>query len=580
MDALPPEAAMRSDALKAARERAVALLHDADALRHSNPQRAMGAVNEAIELARRLKDNALAGRGLSTRSVCQRNLSELVASAQSANEASRLFADLEDTEGEATALINYGIALSLVGQMSEALSVFERARRLNRNIDNQVGEADALMDIAVVYNMLGEDERAIALYGEVLPIYESLGDRFHVATTLNNLAFARIGRGIRLAEGGGETVQAQELYRQAVIECERALASVEGTDHPDFVVICLDTLSTALREIGDYARCFENLARQMELARALEGRRMEAVTLANLGEVQRRTGAIEAAIATLEQADALYSSFQLMEQHAGLLLSLVSAYEAAGRLAEALESHRRYHRIETQIKSAAAAEKMQVLEARFELEKLESELEQAQHRHAELAALNAQLSSVDHERSVLLEQLEKQSFEDSLTGLHNRRSLDVRLDADLRRTQRYAGRLSVALADIDYFKRINDQLSHAVGDDVLRTIASIMRESIRVTDYVARYGGEEFALVFPETSLEEAAAVCEKIRERIASYPWESIHPEMGGDLNVTISFGVTEAASYFQKHDALVAYADTLLYRAKNAGRNQVHADPPEPTS
>jgi diguanylate cyclase (GGDEF)-like protein len=573
----PPHRHASTVVEEAEHQRARALADDADGLRNTSAQRALGVANEAIEIARRLGDAELLARALATRSVCQRNLSDPVAASQSASEAVRLYAELGDTENEAHALINQGIAVSLMGQMSEALSIFERARHLYRNIDNRVGEADALMDIAVVYNMLGDDERAISLYGELLPIYESLQDHYHVATTLNNLAFARITRGMRLAEGD-DSDTAQTLYREAIPECERALALASSSDQPDFIVICLNTLSTAWRELGEYARCFETLERQLGLARALDGRRMEAVTLANLGEVQRRTGALDAAIVTLEASDRIYSTFQLTEQHSHLLVSLVAAYESAGRLAEALAAHRRYHRIETQMKTAAAAEKMQVLQARLDLEKLESALAVAQHRQAELAELNAQLHSVDREKSRLLEQLERQSFEDSLTGLHNRRSLDARLCADLRRTHRYQSKLSVALGDIDFFKRINDQLSHAIGDEVLRRIAVILRESIRATDYAARYGGEEFALVFPETPLEEAAAVCEKIRQRIASFGWEKIHPHMGGELNVTISFGVTEANSRFEKHDALVAYADALLYGAKGAGRNQVRARQPNP--
>lgn len=575
MDASNAQNTISSPDPKLDRERALVLAEEAEKLRNSSANRALLATEEGLEIARRLGDASLVARFLTTRSVCQRNLSDLVAAAQSASEASRLFADLEETANEAGALINYGIALSLIGQISEALSVFERARRLNRHIDNRVGEADALMDIAVVYNMLGDDERAIALYAEVLPIYEGLNDTYHIATTLNNMAFARVGLGIRFAEKNDRST-AQTLFRQAIGECERALQLADAATHPEFTVICFDTLSTALREIGDYARCFESLATQLELARQNGGGRMEAVTLANLGEAQRRTGALAESIATLEAADAVYSTLQLTEHHATLLLSQVAAYEQAGRLQDALEAHRRYHRLETQIKTAAAAEKMQVLQSRLELEKLESELALSQLREAELAELNAQLHTVDREKSRLLELLERQSYEDALTGLHNRRSLDVRLAAELLRSQRYQGKLSVALGDIDYFKNINDQFSHAVGDEVLRTIASILRESIRGTDYAARYGGEEFVLVFPETPLEDAAAVCEKIRERIASFRWSTIHEYLGQGQRVTISFGVTEANSRFERHEDLIAYADALLYGAKGAGKNQVRARHP----
>ena len=234
---------------------------------------------------------------------------------------------------------------------------------------------------------------------------------------------------------------------------------------------------------------------------------------------------------------------------------------------QALAAYRRFHQVEIQLKSAAAEEKTHVLEARLKLEKMESELALAHAREAELASLNQQLSLADREKSILLRKLERQSYEDALTGLHNRRSLDARLSADFLRARRYHNPLSVALADLDFFKQINDRLSHAVGDEVLRVIAHVMRESIRGTDYAARYGGEEFALVFSETKLADAVAVCEKIRHRIATYEWSKLHQ----DLDVTISFGVTEALPTSKGHEDLIAVADRLLYRAKRAGKNQV---------
>jgi len=547
-------------------ERAKALVDQAHAARNSNARHGVALAREAIDIARRLGQRHILARALSILSACLRGISELVEAARCAREAAALFEQLDDASGEALAQINSGIALSMVGQMSDALWSFERARDLNQRLHNRIGEADALMDIAVIYNMLGDDAQALSLYDEVLPIYESLDDTYHYATALNNAAFAHVSWGIREARAS-QPEAAQSHFTQAIAKATYALPLAENCNHPEFLVSCLDTLASAYREIGRFDQCFATLARQLELARGLDGRRMEAITLGNLGEAQRRAGELDKAVDTLEAADAAYSAMQLCDQHAATLSSLSLAYEQCGRLQEALDTYRRFHRVETQLKSAAAEQKTHVLEARLKLEKMESELALAHAREAELASLNAQLSSADREKSVLLRKLERQSYEDSLTGLHNRRSLDARLSADFLRARRYHNPLSVALADLDYFKQINDRLSHAVGDDVLRVIAHVMRESIRATDYAARYGGEEFALVFAETKLDDAVAVCEKIRRRIEAYEWSKVHQ----DLRVTISFGVTEATASSKSHEDLIAVADRLLYRAKRAGKNQV---------
>ena len=149
------------------------------------------------------------------------------------------------------------------------------------------------------------------------------------------------------------------------------------------------------------------------------------------------------------------------------------------------------------------------------------------------------MREADKQKTQLLAQLEKQNKEDGLTGLFNRRYLDQRLAEEFRRAQRHRRSLAVALADLDYFKRINDRLSHAVGDEVLRNVARIFRANVRETDVVARYGGEEFALMFLEMDM-AGAARRDKIRQAVEDYDWRRIHPE----LAVTISIGVSDDAS------------------------------------
>ncbi|HEX6549914.1 MAG TPA: diguanylate cyclase [Gammaproteobacteria bacterium] len=180
-----------------------------------------------------------------------------------------------------------------------------------------------------------------------------------------------------------------------------------------------------------------------------------------------------------------------------------------------------------------------------------------------LLRLKQQTSKLERQTS----ELERQTLEDGLTGLYNRRYLDGRLAFEIKRADRYKRQMAIAMADLDHFKQVNDKYSHMIGDEVLRTLAGILRNNCRSIDVIARYGGEEFLLCFPETGPEDARSVCEKIREQVESYDWGSL--EQG--LRVTISFGIAAAPPANYDVETLIAAADEKLYQAKSQGRNRV---------
>jgi diguanylate cyclase (GGDEF)-like protein len=163
-------------------------------------------------------------------------------------------------------------------------------------------------------------------------------------------------------------------------------------------------------------------------------------------------------------------------------------------------------------------------------------------------------------------QLQRETSEDPLTGLANRRALDRGLALEVEKAAHTGAPLSVAIADIDNFKDVNDSYGHAVGDLVLRACASILRRHAREADLVARYGGEEFALALPGADIGDAGPLCARIHAAFAGYPWETIAP----GLQVTISIG---AAQYEpgMSVERLFDRADERLYRAKHLGRNQI---------
>ncbi len=188
---------------------------------------------------------------------------------------------------------------------------------------------------------------------------------------------------------------------------------------------------------------------------------------------------------------------------------------------------------------------------------------QGRAQRAEIARVNAELVNLN-------EELRIQARFDALTGLANRRHFLERLDGELHRSARFGLPCSLAILDIDHFKSVNDQFGHAAGDAVLRTFAQTVGQCVRNSDLAARFGGEEFAVLMPQTSVDGATELAERIRVAVQNTPVFG-----GGDaLRVSVSIGVAQWSG--ETPEQLIARADDAMYAAKSAGRNQVCASPP----
>jgi two-component system, cell cycle response regulator len=167
------------------------------------------------------------------------------------------------------------------------------------------------------------------------------------------------------------------------------------------------------------------------------------------------------------------------------------------------------------------------------------------------------------------QQLAEHASTDPLTGLSNRRHIEPQLVGEIARAKRHQTRFSILMADLDHFKRVNDQYGHDVGDEVLREVACRIRALLRTEDRPARWGGEEFLVLLTDTDAGQAAVVADKLRQAIADQVVES----SGGRIPITISVGV---AAYAGEKEPLeiIKRADRALYRAKAEGRNRVSVD------
>ncbi|HET9207362.1 MAG TPA: diguanylate cyclase [Burkholderiaceae bacterium] len=192
---------------------------------------------------------------------------------------------------------------------------------------------------------------------------------------------------------------------------------------------------------------------------------------------------------------------------------------------------------------------------------------------ARIGRLRARLAAQKKELGDALALNRELATRDALTGLLNRRAMVELLAREHPRIERGQGPLSVALLDIDLFKRINDELGHGAGDEVLRRFASVVKDQLRAADALARWGGEEFLLLMPGTRADDARVVLDRLRGAIAEGGFDAIAPQ----LTVSFSAGVAEVLEG-EAQDAAIDRADRALYRAKQAGRNRVEVALLEP--
>lgn len=186
----------------------------------------------------------------------------------------------------------------------------------------------------------------------------------------------------------------------------------------------------------------------------------------------------------------------------------------------------------------------------------------------QLSSLIERVKQMEQQDADIRQQLEQQkvcAITDPLTGLPNREAYSEKVHEEMLRWQRYERPLTLAVLDIDFFKKINDSYGHQTGDKVLKVVSQSVAKRLREVDFMARFGGEEFVLLLPETSVEDALGMLNRTRERLAKTPMRYKEQK----INVTVSIGIAGFGDG-DNGETVFARADKALYDAKEGGRNQ----------
>jgi diguanylate cyclase (GGDEF)-like protein len=330
--------------------------------------------------------------------------------------------------------------------------------------------------------------------------------------------------------------------------CRRALAELQALGMSGAIVDVNGTLACALALAGRHDEAcslFDSLRDHPGLAWV----NAAPCLVASL----QATGRGAEVRALLDQALARAEQLKAQNTVERLHRALHDLHKSEGRSAEALHHHERLLQLYEHRHAQRTERRAALLAARVQQHELHALLGEERRR---AQALEADARHWQHTAML-----------DALTGLANRRQIDQRLPA-LHGLARAQGRpLPLALIDLDHFKRINDEISHAAGDVVIRRVAAMLQQVCRDDDFCARWGGDELLLLLPGATLDVAAAVCERLRLAMERETWK----ELPAPIRPTLSIGLVDAAVWPDDASAMAA-ADAALAAAKQAGRNTLY--------
>ena len=559
---LGEEALRHAQAVGCERGRAYSLLVlGYGAMRAADLQTALEELTVALSSFEALGDKEGSRRALNTLGIVFGQSGDYAGALKTFLTLQRLCAELGEPKSVAEALNNTGVAYFHLGDYASALEHHLRALEAFGTLPDAEGEVQALINIGMVYFERGRFEEALDAFVQAQgknQVENGAEDDYTRALLLNHLGRTHLKLG---------------HYERALAHNEASLALMNTLGYPLDASYTQDDLAAVHVRLGSLERAEELLSGSLKMKRSAGDTKGEAEVCLHLGELYLDQGRLEPALNTLHKglacAQASQAKLEIHKTHH----ALAEAYKKNGQFPEAYEHLEKHTQLGKALFNQESDHRLQGLRVRYEVEQTESEKEIYRLKNVELAGavaalhdLTASLQRANDDKARLLEKLERLTHEDALTGLFNRRYVDDKLEGEFARANRYGHPLSVAVCDIDYFKRVNDTFSHEMGDAVLRKVAELLRDGVRQSDTVARYGGEEFVVVFPETPAEDAARIVERIREAVATYPWHTLHL----DLKVTVSAGVSGDLAV-ESYEKLIGRADKKLYEAKHNGRNQV---------
>jgi diguanylate cyclase (GGDEF)-like protein len=473
----------------------------------------------------------------------------------------------------AHALFLRGYLRSVKGELATALMDLRRSHQLYLKLDASARVSNALNGIAIVYNRMGDHAQARDYYRQSLKAQAAVGATRDQAVTLHNLG--------RATENLGDPDVARQNY-------EAALALSRQVDFPRGEAYAMRGLASLANAAGDGRAASTWLDQAEARIGSAPDQRLRAQLLLQRGIAQRLLQRPADSVASLEKALRIFAAADSRAELAATYGALAATHALNGDWRAAFERQSDFKAESDRLLKLQLDQRFATLKIEFDTAAKERDnvLLQRENRTAEHALAQEQRANrlkvmVIALAAVLLlalsllavrqrrtsRAMRSLALTDELTGLPNRRHVLARLQELLDR--RDDAGCAVLLADLDHFKRINDEHGHLIGDEVLKALGARLTETVREPVFVGRLGGEEFLVVLPDGDVESARQVGERIREQVSTIEtrrWFDGPP-------LTVSIGVASANRAGDTVSDVLRRADVALYDAKRAGRNRVIA-------
>jgi diguanylate cyclase (GGDEF)-like protein len=492
--------------------------------------------HQALKAAQALESKRFEAKALLCLAHCDRMLSRYRRAHRASQRAAQTFQLLGDTSGEVMALSTHAYVAVNLGRNEEAVEAALLGVRLSEFVKNEEHSVLSYNALGVAYFWSRNFDKAEQALQRALQIAEQANPRLDTFQPRINQWWTQIIRIFheRFDEGALPSLALMRVLRESVMQGHAQSHPTEGVSNVTTEAVLMFAASldycwhgqvapamTAAHELNNWARGYGSLTWLSAL---------EAWVRAEIAWTEQ-----DWPVAHEQAAKMIEISVTVEHEQLACLGHMLASqlFEAQGASARALEELRRLRKREQLIRSDCLESREHVINWQMDLRLRQRSIDQLE------------LTS---------RQLEKLSLEDSLTGIPNRRSFERYAD-DLLRLGKERGQMPcIALIDVDRFKRVNDQFSHHVGDEVLKRIAQILKAHVREDDMAARLGGDEFVIVFKTADLNIAQQVCQRIDDTVREFNWSSLSP----GLHSSISVGVARA----EVHDTV----ETLTHRSDQA--------------
>lgn len=518
--------------------------------RTGQPKRAFAYADEARTLAARNGDRQLVAETGHAVARCHFYLADFMRALEYLLEAAQMYEDAGDQAGAAAAFAGVGTCQHRLGAHEDAVASMLRAlasaraqklATLEINIHNSLGSA------LIAANRMDEAARYLR---KGLELAQAANNRNMLTKLLHNQSLLAKQRGDALSKTNEGA--AQREYASGLAQVTRSLELARALGNPYDEMHSLGQTGTMLRLLHSHAEAMKVLDETIEVAKRLNEPYVQAEAMMERGSCLVAQGRVDEARQSLADAIVLARQIGASSVLAEACESLSRLFEDAGDFKASLALYKEFHSVREA--ELAGSRKHAVTAAQLWLD-----FQEANRRAETLAADHAALARK-------AKALTEVSEQDPLTSLLNRRGLDARIEEIMQSSDASGEPFTVAVIDIDRFKRINDTYSHAVGDTVLRRVAAIIRDQCRQHDLPVRYGGDEFLLVLAGADLAMGTRVLARLKETVDAWPWAREAP----GLKVTLSIGIATRPRQGTL-EAAIAAADAALYDAKAGGRDRI---------